>query len=165
MNSSLVAHKTLSDLGPGAQLATFGFRACAFGHTRCCCLLNMFKDFFGTENGARVLGRFLKLAESLGNNGLRQIDVTVPNAITFTHDEASLLSALSSMQHDAFAQARAHMTWLLARAPRGDEMNIVSDLANFFSARDMIIESPEYKTMPALTETDERPTLALVHNV
>ncbi|MEL6665456.1 MAG: hypothetical protein AAFQ24_04915 [Pseudomonadota bacterium] len=165
MNTSLVANKTLTDLGPGAQIATFGFRACAFGQTRCCCLLNMFKDFFGAENGSRVLGRFVRLAESLGNNGLRQIDVTVPNALTFTHDEASLLSALSSMQHGAFGQARAHMTWLLARPPRTEEMNIVSDLANFFSARDMIVESPEYQTIPAQPETGERPTLALVHNV
>lgn len=165
MNSSLVAHKTLTDLGPGAQIATFGFRACAFGQTRCCCLLNLFKDFFGEENGGRVLGRFIRLAECLGNNGLRRIDLTVPNAITFTHDEASLLSALSSMQHGAFAQARAHMTWLLARAPCTDEMNILSDLASLFSARDMIVKSPEYESMPAPREADERPPLALVQNV
>ncbi|NQY12984.1 MAG: hypothetical protein HRT81_03875 [Henriciella sp.] len=165
MNSSLVAHKTLTDLGPGAQIATFGFRACAFGQTRCCCLLNLFKDFFGAEIGGPVLGRFIRLAECLGNNGLRRIDLTVPNAITFTHDEASLLSALSSMQHGAFAQARAHMTWLLARSPQSDEMNIISDLANFFSAQDMIVQSPEYESMPAQRETDKRPALALVQNV
>lgn len=115
MNTSFVANKTLIDLGLGAQVATFGFRACAFGHTKCCYLLNMFKDFFGEENGGRVLGRFLRLAECLGNNGLRHLDITVPNATRLTHDEASLLSAIFSMQHSASAQARAHMTWLLAR--------------------------------------------------
>ncbi|MEM6555424.1 MAG: hypothetical protein AAF642_06095 [Pseudomonadota bacterium] len=165
MNSSLVVNKTLTDLGPGAQIATFGFRACAFGQTRCCCLLNLFKDFFGADQGGRVLGRFVRLAECLGNNGLRRIDLTVPNAITFTHDEASLLSALSSMQHGAYAQARAHMTWLLARSPQTDEMNILSDIASFFSAQDMIVESPEYQSMPTPRETDERPALCLVQNV
>ena len=165
MNSSLVVNKTLTDLGPGAQIATFGFRACAFGQTRCCCLLNLFKDFFGADQGGRVLGRFVRLAECLGNNGLRRIDLTVQNAITFTHDEASLLSALSSMQHGAYAQARAHMTWLLARSPHTDEMNILSDIASFFSAQDMIVESPEYQSMPTRRETDERPALCLVQNV
>ena len=165
MNTSLVANKTLIDLGPGAQVATFGFRACAFGHTKCCCLLNMFKDFFGKENGGRVMGRFLRLAECLGNNGLRQLDITVPNSTRFTHDEASILSAISSMQHGAYAQARAHMTWLLARSPQADEINIISDLANFFSARDMIVQSPEYQSMPLQDDKDERPSLALVQNV
>ncbi|MEL6827970.1 MAG: hypothetical protein AAFN91_17105 [Pseudomonadota bacterium] len=165
MNTSLVANKTLIDLGPGAQVAIFGFRACAFGQTKCCCLLNMFKDFFGEENGGRVMGRFMRLAECLGNNGLRQLDITVPNATLFTHDEASLLSAMSSMQHGAYAQARAHMTWLLARSPNTDEINIIAELASFFSSRDLIVESPEYQAMPVRDEQDERPTLALVQNV
>ena len=165
MNSSLVAHTTLSDLGAGSQVAMFGFRACAFGNTKCCCLLNMFKDFFGEDSGGRVLGRFMRLAESLGSNGFRQLDLTVPNAIRFTHDEASILSAISSMQQGAYTQSRAHMTWLLARAPRSEEMNIISDLASFFSARDMIVQSPEYQSMPLQDDKDERPSLALVQNV
>ena len=165
MNTSLVANKTLIDLGPGAQVAIFGFRACAFGQTKCCCLLNMFKDFFGEENGGRVMGRFLSLAECLGNNGLRQLDITVPNATRFTHDEASLLSAISSMQHGAYVQARAHLTWLLARPPKTDEINIISDLASFFSARDMIVQSPEYQTTTISKKQDERPALTLVRSV
>lgn len=165
MNSSLVSNKTLIDLGPAAQIATFGFRACAFGQTKCCCLLNVFKDFFGDETGGRVLGRFMRLAECLGNNGLRQLDVTVPNAISFTHDEASMLSALSSMQHGSYAQARAHLTWLLARPPRTDEINIISDLAQFFSDRDIVVHSPEYQSMPIRSDSGEPPALFVVQNV
>lgn len=150
MNSSLVPDKTLSDLGPGAQIAIFGFRACALGHMQCCCLLSLFKDVFGEESGGRVLGRFLRLAQCLGNNGLRSLDLTVPNAMRFTHDEASLLSALSSMQQGAYGQARAHMTWLLARPPHADEISIISDLALFFSVQEMVLESPEYQVMPTV---------------
>ncbi|MEM1148475.1 MAG: hypothetical protein AAGA72_07850 [Pseudomonadota bacterium] len=164
MNSSLVPNKTLVDLGPGAQIATFGFRACAFGQTRCCCLLNLFKEVFGDETGARVLGCLMRLAECLGTSGQRRLELTLPNATRFTHDEASLLSALSSMQHGAYAQARAHLTWLLARPPHGDEVDIVSDLARFFSARNMIIESPEYQDLPALSGASESPYLRLVQN-
>ena len=162
MTTKFVADKTLIDLGPGAQVATFGLRACAFGQTKCCCLLNMFKDFFGEENGGRVMGSFLRLAESLGNNGLRQLDITVPNATRFTHDEASVLSAISSMQHGSYMQARAHMTWLLARPPRADEISIVSDLANLFSSRDMIVQTPEYQSMPNLDAQNQQPSLVLV---
>ncbi|MEM9179470.1 MAG: hypothetical protein AAGA89_07145 [Pseudomonadota bacterium] len=57
------------------------------------------------------------------------------------------------------------MTWLLARSPHTSEMNIISDLANFFSAQDMIVKSPEYESMPIQRTTDERPALALVQNV
>ena len=162
MNSSLVSDTTLADLGPGSQVAMFGFRACAFGHTKCCCLLNMFKDFFGEDIGGRVLGRFMRLAESLGSNGFRQLDLTVPNAVRFTHDEASVLRAISSMQQGAYAQSRAHMTWLLARKPRSEEMNIISDLASFFSARDMLVESPEVRSRRAPDVRGVPPTLSLV---
>ena len=162
MTTRLVADKTLIDLGPGAQVATFGLRACAFGQTKCCCLLNMFKDFFGEENCGRVMGSFLRLAECLGNNGLRQLDITVPNATRFTHDEASVLSAISSMQHGSYIRARAHMTWLLARPPRTDEINIICDLANFFSSCDTIVQSPEYQSMPIPDEQDQQTSLVLV---
>lgn len=165
MTSSLVPDRTLVDLGSGAQVAMFGFRSCAFGHTKCCCLLNMFKDFFGDESGGRVLGRFMRLAECLGNNGLRQLDLTVPNAISFTHDEASILSALSAMQHGAYGQSRAHLTWLLARPPRSEEMNVISDIAHFFSSCDLLIESPEYQSARSRPLTGAPPKLALVQNV
>ena len=165
MNSSLVPNRTLVDLGSGAQVAMFGFRSCAFGRTKCCCLLSMFKDFFGDESGGRILGRFMRLAECLGNNGLRQLDLTVPNAISFTHDEASILSALSAMQHGASAQSRAHLTWLLARSPRSEEMNVISDITHAFSSRDLVIDSPEFQSALSRPRTGEAPQLALVQNV
>ncbi|MEO0550449.1 MAG: hypothetical protein AAFZ91_11060 [Pseudomonadota bacterium] len=166
MTSSLVPDKSLIELGAGAQLALFGFRACAFGHTKCCCLLNMFKDVFGDKTGGRVLGQFMGLAEYLGQKGQRRLDLSVPNATVFTYDEASILSALSSFQHGEFVQARAHLTWLLARSPRTEEINVVSDLVMYFSARDLIIRTPEYQPVSEQSEYPaDRPNLELVQSV
>ena len=164
-DTRLVSTRTLLDLGPGAQIAMFGFRSSAFGHTRCCCLLKTYNHIFGDDCGGRVLGRLMRLAECLGRDGNRRLDLTLPNAIRFTHDEASVLSALSAAQNDEQDTSRAHLTWLLARPPRSEEVNILNEIVWFFNDRDLIIETPEQASIQRCTaprDQTRRPQLAVV---
>lgn len=162
-DTRLVSTRTLLDLGPGAQIAMFGFRSSAFGHTRCCCLLKSYNHIFGDDCGGRVLGRLMRLAECLGREGNRPLDLTLPNAIRFTHDEASILSALAAAQSGELDTSRAHLTWLLARQPSSEEINILSDIVWFFTDRSLVIETPEHAPAePSPHNQSSRPQLALV---
>lgn len=143
MTSCFVPNASLVDLGPGAQVSLFGFRACSAGQTKCCCLLKLFQQTFGPERGGPALGLLMKLSDRLGSKGHRRLEVAEPNAVRLTHDEASLLSALSAAQDDDAARACAHLTWLFARGPNEYEETLLFDLVDFFSVRGLEINTPE----------------------
>jgi len=142
-SENVFAARNRMELSAGSQIALFGFRSCALGHTKCCCLVRKFQDIFGEEAGGKVLYSLLKLAQNLGNDGKRVIRLSGPETVKFTHDEASVLSALAAAQADDFETSEAHLNWLLARPPNQKELNILIDIVNPFAAHGLTIEAPE----------------------
>ncbi|MEM0984925.1 MAG: hypothetical protein AAGJ32_01640 [Pseudomonadota bacterium] len=161
-SSSIVATSTLVDLGSGSQLALFGFRACAFGQAKCCCLLKTFKDVFGEESGGRVLGKFLDLARALGHDGRRKLKLAAPGCIRLTHDEASVLSALSAAQHGDESLRDAHLTWLLARTPDAEHQDLVDWISMAMGGHGLTVTPPE-AVAEEPCETPKGPTLVSVN--
>ncbi|MEQ3747421.1 MAG: hypothetical protein ABNH53_14445 [Henriciella sp.] len=143
MSSTLAPNPTLIELGPGAQIAMHGFRASAFGQTKCGCLQKFFNHTFGSQQGVATLRLMMELARCLGYKGQRKLKIASPSCVRFTQDEASLLSALSAAQDDDPDQARAHLTWLFVRPPREYEETLVFDLVEYFSIQGLEINTPE----------------------
>ncbi|MEL7040984.1 MAG: hypothetical protein AAGL90_05640 [Pseudomonadota bacterium] len=165
MSQFTVANASLIEMGPGARIALYGFRACMFGQAKCCCLLKMFHNTFGETGGGPALGLIMKLADRLGNKGQRRLEVSVPDAVDITHDEASLLSALAAAQDEDMTRARAHLTWLLARRPSEYEETLVFDLVDYCSVRGLELNTPERGAQLSsirLAKSGAAPALALV---
>lgn len=132
----------LPELGIGAGTAIWGFRACALGHARCCCLIRGFENIFGPVDGGPVLGNMLDLARCLGNTGKRKIQLAMPGFAGITHDEASLLLAFSASQTFDPLLRDAHLSWLFAMPATAAAGAMVDNLASSFARHDLVINPP-----------------------
>ena len=109
-----VPDMALSELGAGTRMATWGFRACAIGHSECCALIRGFENALA-EDGSPVLGSILSIARFIGHQGRRKVSLAVPGCIRLTRDEVSLLTAFSAAQMKDEALRDAHLSWLTGR--------------------------------------------------
>lgn len=154
MNDSAYLIDTyLPDLGRGSATAMWGFRACALGHARCCCLIRGFEEIFGKDAAGPVLSELLELARILGNEGRRKVKLAMPGCARITYDEASFLSAISAAQSSDLALRDAHLSWLLAMSASQDASNHASRLGGYFLAHGMPVCAPECETVPPARET------------
>lgn len=152
--SAFLRDTFLPDLGAGSGVAIWGFRACALGHARCCTLVRGFEHFFGACEGGPMLSHMLGLARIIGNEGRRKVRLAMPGCVHLTHDEASLLSALSAAQVYDLALRDAHLSWLLGSAP-GDRIHAhMQALADAFDRRAIVITAPA----PPACEREPGPT-------
>ena len=143
MSTVFLPKVTLIDLGPGAQIVLYGFRAVAFGQTKCGCLAKVFERSFGRYQGGEALRVLKDLTNSIGHKGLRKFKVAPTRCKHLTQDEASLLSALSAAQDEDPDRAQAHLSWLLARPPTEYEETLVFDMVEYFSIQGLEINTPE----------------------
>lgn len=139
----------LADLGAGSQMALFGFRACAMGRVKCCCVVRTFNEVFGDDRGGQVLGKTLQLARHLGNDGSRRLKLSAPGCIRFTHDETSVLGALAAAQDNDQSLRDSHLTWLLSCHPKPCLCETVDTLASMFASRDLLVQLPEVRGVRA----------------
>lgn len=142
----------LADLGQATQFALWGFRSCAMGQSRCCCLFRQFDHVFGADCGRAVFGEVLRLAEGLGNQGGRRLVLGRPTSQRMTYDEASIVAALAAAQRGDTGLRDAHLTWLLAKPPDASLSATVSRIADACSLAGMRIVMPEEMPRPAKPE-------------
>ena len=153
--SAFLRDTFLPDLGPGAGVALWGFRACAVGHSECCSLIRGLEHFFGNEGG-QVLSHLLRLAQIIGNEGRRKVRLAMPGCAHLTHDEASLLSAFSAAQVYDQALRDAHLSWLLGCAPSDHILTHVQSLADAFDRRAIVIKAPSSSVQAKAHEGPDR---------
>ncbi|MEM9937969.1 MAG: hypothetical protein AAF768_03905 [Pseudomonadota bacterium] len=129
------------DLGLGAGIALWSFRACARGGAKCCTLVRGFERTFG-EDGPSALAGVLDFARSLGNDGRRGILLAMPGCARVTADELSIVACLSSAQARDCALCDAHLSWLYAGPPPQNLSDTVFEIADHFSTYGLQITSP-----------------------
>lgn len=141
----------LPELGMGAGTAIWGFRACALGHAKCCCLVRGFEQLFGPDDGGPMLGDMLKLARNLGHEGRRKIKLAMPGCAKVSHDETSLLQAFEASQACDVALRDAHLSWLYACPAPQEALALTERLAMGFMKHALMIEAPKAAAPPAST--------------
>lgn len=133
---------TLIELGAGAQLTMIGFRIYSLSKTPCKCVTGTYHDVFGCRRGIQVMKALADLSAEITRVGRRRIRLTMPGSVLLTHDEGSLLSAISAAQVGDTALRDAHLSWLLARSPSdacGERTNF---LAEAMTAREFPVNAP-----------------------
>ncbi|MEM7670645.1 MAG: hypothetical protein AAF317_16170 [Pseudomonadota bacterium] len=126
----------------GAQMLVFGLRACAQGHVRCCCVVQTFEAAFGEMAGGPVLGRILDFAQALKRRGARPVRLAAPNEMGLTHDETSVLAAVSAARAGDDGLRDAHLTWLLGGAPDPALGALTDRLAGDFGLGRLALDEP-----------------------
>lgn len=154
MSSYLMPHTTLPELGEGAGYFLLAFRGIAFGNNKCNCLNRYFEDRFG-EAGKDILADITGLARLLGNVGQRRIRLAHPGCGRVSHDEVSILSALSAAGKDEQDQVEAHLNWLLAGRISTDTIILINDIAARFRSFERPIKAPPPMTVPSNTLPDK----------
>lgn len=131
----------LPELGLGAGIAIWGFRACAMGGAGCCTIIRGFERAFGAD-GAPLLGEMLALARFIGHDGRRKVSLAMPGCARITRDELSLLTVFSAAQMQDEALRDAHLTWLTARSPCTAVCSLTDHIAKSFALHGYDITLP-----------------------
>jgi len=139
MSLNFVDGVRLSALTEGGGLALWSFRACAIGATRCRCLPQTYDYHFGAA-GPDVLRHIMVMAQLIGQYSTRTITLSYPNSNRLTHDETSLINALSAAQHANEAGLCAHLSWIMAGGETAKLAKAVCYVASAFAERGLFIE-------------------------
>ena len=132
----------LPELGTGAGIAVWGFRACARGGAGCCAVINGFAHAFGPMIGPVVLERMLDFARHVGHRGGRTVALAMPGCARLSGDELSILACLAAAQTGDRALTEAHLSWLMAR-PADEELTAtVAEIASEFAGVGLHIDMP-----------------------
>ncbi|WP_084395580.1 hypothetical protein [Henriciella aquimarina] len=142
-DSTFVTDTCLPELGRGAGLAIWGFRACAIGGAGCCTIVRGFERAFGDETGPPLLGNLLALARFIGHDGRRKVSLAVPGCVRITRDELSLLTVFAASQMQDEALRDAHLTWLTACSPDETLTGLADQIAMSFAHHGYDIHLPQ----------------------
>ncbi|MEM1020452.1 MAG: hypothetical protein AAGJ09_08210 [Pseudomonadota bacterium] len=134
---------TLVDLGGGAGICIWGFRASAQGKSNCACVEKGFQRSLG-DDATATLNAIRTFAAALGQCGRRKVGLATPGHVHITRDEASILAAVSAAQVDDMDAAGAHLAWLLAGPTPEVLLATVRDIGKAFARHDMMVVSPDY---------------------
>ncbi|WP_290749618.1 hypothetical protein [Henriciella sp.] len=143
MSSQLMDDVYLPDLGIGAGIAIWGFRACARGGAGCCAIVNGFGRAFGPANGPRVLNDMLEFARHVGHSGRRTVSLAMPGCARLASDELSIIAALAAAQLCDRALLELHLTWLMAKAPDEELAELLLSISSDFLMAELVIDMPD----------------------
>jgi len=87
--------------------------------------------------------------------GQRRIRLAHPGCGRVSHDEVSILSALSAAGKDEQDQVEAHLNWLLAGRISTDTIILINDIAARFRSFERPIKAPPPMTVPSNTLPDK----------
>ncbi|MEO0550454.1 MAG: hypothetical protein AAFZ91_11085 [Pseudomonadota bacterium] len=152
----------IPDLGLGAGIALWSFRACARGGAKCCSIIRGFEKTFGGD-GPNALASMLEFTKSLGNDGRRSILLATPGCARVTADELSVVACLSAAQSKDSALCDAHLSWLFAGAPPQDFSETVFHIADYFSAYGLRVIAPELELRGAPSATHRLKVISVGH--
>ena len=149
-----------SQLDQGSHFLLWALRALARGCSNCCTMKKGFAFTFGQEAGHALLA-MKSLASALGNDGNRKLMLSVPGCQKLTADELSILCLLASAQRDDQFQCQSHLTWLLAKSPSPELLNLCIGIAQAFSRHSLEIDQPSLE----LHAPQEIPRASFIHAV
>lgn len=130
------------DLGTGAGLMLWGFRACVAGHVQCPALVRLFARSLGSQ-ADYVRQSLLVLSQAIGCDGHRRLTVNGPGQIEATADELSFLAALAAAQCGDEPLRDAHLTWLMVRPPNESAVKAAAATAQALMQAGYLITMPE----------------------
>lgn len=142
-SSCFIPDTTLADLGLGAQISLYGFRACAFEQKLSKRVISTFNDIFGNVIGGHTLDQFECLVRRLGRDGSRRLKLAAPGCSRLTHDEASILGSIAAAQKGDARLRDKHLRWLLAACPSVDLADTVQRVAIALNACELRVITPE----------------------
>lgn len=148
MSLNFVEGARLSALTEGGGLALWSFRACAMRATRCRCLPNTFDFHFGAA-GPDVLRHIMVIAQLIAQHSSRKIILSYPNSHRLTHDETSLVNALSAAQHANEAGLCAHLSWIMAGGKTAKLAKAICYVSSAFAEQGLFIERVNVKSCAA----------------
>lgn len=128
-------------LGFGANLALWGFRAAATGRSRCWLMEQGFRKALG-ERGQETLGQLRLLAAEIGLTGRRKISLIPTPCRLVTEDELGLVAALSAATTNDLAICQTYVSWLMAQEDIGDALDACRCVGEAFSLSAIPIKMP-----------------------
>jgi hypothetical protein len=155
--SIFIEDTTLAELGRGAGLTAWSFRACAQGKSGCPCVRKGYEAMFGAR-GLHLLECMALFAHWVGRFGHRKIGLAAAGHVHITRDEASILAAISAAQLGDVEARDAHLAWLLASPASLSLKRTIDEIAYGFAEHNVVVVSPEYQQ----PNTQSTPTLRLV---
>ncbi len=148
---SIVNDLTLEDLGFGAGMALWGFRACAMGCSRCKTLAEGYHRTLQDDGGAALIA-LARLAREIGKNGSRKVILMPTGYIQITADELSLIAALAAAQDADEALCKAHLTWILASTQTDFALSYATSFSTAFARRGLEIRTPDINLSTPVAE-------------
>ena len=143
----------LPELGPGAGLSIWGFRACARGGGNCCTVVKGFERMFGTD-APDALRDTHTFAAVIGHEGHRTVSLAMPGCARVTGDELSIIACMSCAQAKDAALRDAHLNWLMGRHPDTRLTSTVTRLSDYYAKYGLQIEMPDIQISQKAPSTE-----------
>jgi len=135
-------HARLCDLTQGEHMLLWAFRAHAFGAGGCGLIRRQFEDACGPL-GLEALTALSVFVRELGLVGKRRITLAAPGSYRLTRDEQSVLAVFAAAQEEDYPRLEAHLSWLLADAPRGPFPAAACLVAQALAFGGFVLRAPE----------------------
>jgi len=148
-------HVRLSDLTQGEHMLLWAFRANAFGAGDCGLVRRQFEETCGPL-GLEALTALSVFVRELGLAGRRRIMLAAPGSYRLTRDEQSVLALFAAAQDEDYVRLEAHLTWLLADAPRAPFPAAACLVAQALGVNGLVLRAPQVAAahVPQAAEAD-----------
>ena len=138
---SIVEDMTSEELGFGATLFLWGFRAAATGRSRCWLMEHSFCRAMGQE-GRRTLDLLRLMAAEIGLDGRRKISLIPTPCRLVTDDELGLVAAVSAGSTKDVETCKHYISWLMGSRDIGDTLETVCATGQAFTRAGLTVKMP-----------------------
>ena len=138
----------LCDLTRGEHMLLWAFRAQVFGVGDCDLVRRQFEEACGPL-GLEALTALAVFVRELGVAGRRRIVLAAPGSYRLTRDEQSVLALFAAAQDEDYQRLDAHLSWLLADAPRGPFGAAACLVGQAFGFGGLLLRTPTGASAPA----------------
>ena len=114
---AIIEDMTSEDLGFGASLMLWGFRAAATGRSRCWLMEQGFRKATG-DRSQETLKHLRLLAAEIGLTGHRKIALIPTPCRLVTEDELGLVAAVSAATSNDMITCQHYLSWLMPKTTR-----------------------------------------------
>lgn len=138
---AIMEDMTSEELGFGANLLLWGFRASATGRSRCWLIEQGFRKAMG-DRGQETLAQLRLLAAEIGLTGHRKITLIPTPCKLVTEDELGLVAAMSAATTDDRITCKHYLSWLMAKDDIGDALDACHLIGKAFSLSAIPVKMP-----------------------
>jgi len=138
---AIIEDMTSEELGFGANLLLWGFRASATGRSRCWLIEQGFRKAMG-DRGKETLAQLRLLAAEIGLTGHRKIILIPTPCRLVTEDELGLVAAMSAATTNDMETCRHYLSWLMAKDDIADALDACRSIGRTFSLSGIPVKMP-----------------------